>query len=235
MPSITPLGKRWERLHSIWLIWLIFIYKHGYLSFIAFFYIGIRAKKRKWIIAGFIYLLGELGFLIMSYLDSVKGWDDIYFDWTVAVFLFFCIVSWVHAFWVRREYLLVIAEKEIVKRKQKRSKDTEKNIQQTISTASQQKAMEAATTYHQGPIPINTAKKADIAAITGMELATKITDKRAMNGHFHSLTDLIRSIHIKPHVLVQIQKHFIFDQKEMKQPDENKTTSSTSQGRMVDY
>jgi hypothetical protein len=43
--SVTAKGKRWEILHSLWIGWTFTL---GIFNWVAYFYIGIRARQRKW-------------------------------------------------------------------------------------------------------------------------------------------------------------------------------------------
>jgi hypothetical protein len=45
---------RWWWRHSLWIIWTFTL---GFLNWVAFFYIGARARSVAWITAGFVYLL----------------------------------------------------------------------------------------------------------------------------------------------------------------------------------
>jgi hypothetical protein len=50
--SITARGKGWEWLHSLWLLWTLTL---GISSWVAFFYIGIRAGRVRWLLWGLAY------------------------------------------------------------------------------------------------------------------------------------------------------------------------------------
>src|SRR5690625_3209216 len=206
MLNITPLGREWENRHSLWLIWLLVVYKHGFLAFVSFFYIGIRARRWKWIFAGFVYLLVEGLYLIRKYVDSTP---ETIRDIILAVFLFSIICSWVHALLIREEYLQIIAKREMEKRAEK-DKDFE-NQQNSITMEKQNKSTYE-TTYKGKPIFINTATESEIAEITGSNIANDIIRIRNKNGVYHSLVDVIRHIQMKPHELAKIKKHFIFSE-----------------------
>ena len=52
--SVTAKGRDWEFLHSLWIGWTFTL---GLFNWIAFIYIGIRAKQRKWILWGVLYFV----------------------------------------------------------------------------------------------------------------------------------------------------------------------------------
>jgi hypothetical protein len=97
--SITSKGKSWELLHSLWIGWTILTL--GFLNWIAFVYIGVRTKQRKWILWGLLYS-GPLLFSIF-YGPRAPEW---LVNIGVALELLLWAVSIVHAFIARREYLL---------------------------------------------------------------------------------------------------------------------------------
>ena len=229
MLNITPLGREWENRHSLWLIWLLVVYKHGFLAFVSFFYIGIRARRWKWIFAGFVYLLVEGLYLIRKYVDSTP---ETIRDIILAVFLFSIICSWVHAFLIRDEYLQIIAKREMEKRAEK-DKDFE-NQQNSITMEKQNKSTYE-TTYKGKPIFINTATESEIAEITGSNIANDIIRIRNKNGAYHSLVDVIRHIQMKPHELAKIKKHFIFSEASSISANQDEIVSTKCKGRKVDY
>ncbi len=59
--SVTAKGKRWEILHSLWIGWTFTL---GIFNWVAFFYIGIRARQRKWILWGVLYV-GPIAVVIL--------------------------------------------------------------------------------------------------------------------------------------------------------------------------
>lgn len=98
--AATSKGKRWEILHSLWVAWT---FTFGFFNWIAFFYIGFRAKQRKWILWGLIYSVPFI--LVMASEDSSArdGWLG-----TLIAMLTLGLgaASIVHAFLIRKEYLI---------------------------------------------------------------------------------------------------------------------------------
>jgi len=57
---VTGRAKyRWWWRHSLWIIWT---FAFGLLSWVSFFYIGVRARSATWIVAGLVYLLPVIAF-----------------------------------------------------------------------------------------------------------------------------------------------------------------------------
>jgi len=55
---VTRRGQyRWWWRHSLWVLWTFTL---GFLNWVAFFYIGVRARSAAWIVSGFVYLLPVL-------------------------------------------------------------------------------------------------------------------------------------------------------------------------------
>jgi hypothetical protein len=88
----------WEWLHSMWILWTL---TFGFLNWIAFAFIGIRARQPKWLLAAVFYAAPiGLAFIFEPFVS------DSWFNAFVAAMLGLSVVSLVHAFLVRKEYLL---------------------------------------------------------------------------------------------------------------------------------
>ncbi|MCY7789710.1 hypothetical protein MOF38_00410 [Bacillus haynesii] len=92
----TNEGTKWEFAHSFWLVftWVPF----GFLSWFAFIYIAARTKQRKWLYAGIGYAAAVLlaAFTARTFL----------FDLAMKALLIVWIISIIHAFKTRAEYLV---------------------------------------------------------------------------------------------------------------------------------
>ena len=86
-------NRRWWWRHSFWIVWTFTL---GFLNWLAFFYIGVKARRAEWIVAGFLYLLPPV--LFIGFLSTTL--------WPIflAVQLFVAGVSVLHALMVRPEY-----------------------------------------------------------------------------------------------------------------------------------
>jgi positive regulator of sigma E activity len=90
-------SKRWRLLHSLWIGWTFTL---GFLSWIAFAYIGIRARHQRWILWALFYAAPLILFAILA------GAPDVWTNVTLSAAVVLGVVSIVHAFLIRKEYLL---------------------------------------------------------------------------------------------------------------------------------
>lgn len=101
--------RLWELLNSLWII-LTFTYFSNWLAFI---YIGITARNRKWTVYGIVYTLPYIITVILMslYVDpsmvNAKGEvTGTFVNITGSLFMIPWLISIGHAFYVRKEYLL---------------------------------------------------------------------------------------------------------------------------------
>lgn len=102
--AITQRGTGWEILHS-W--WILLTFPMGLLSWAAFFYIWLRARKLKWLLSGLVYLgvLIALVWFTDKYPDAAdrpKTLDNL-ITWG---FFGSWLISVVQAFLSRKEFLI---------------------------------------------------------------------------------------------------------------------------------
>ena len=113
--SITGKGKKWEILHSLWIGWTFTL---GFFNWIAFLSIGWRARQGKWIFWALFYSVPfvlAMGFGIGTSGEPVSlRWLG---DWNVTLTILLGIVSIFHAFKVRNEYLMRLADVQGTKRR----------------------------------------------------------------------------------------------------------------------
>ena len=97
--SITAKGKKWEVLHSLWIGWTFTFL----LRAIVFIYVGLRARQKKWILWGLVYSVPFILFLVaVAKVDPASSLATV-----IILAMFFAgLASILHAFKVRREYLL---------------------------------------------------------------------------------------------------------------------------------
>jgi hypothetical protein len=105
--SVTAKGKRWETLHSLWVGWT---FTFGLFNWIAFIYIGLRAKQRKWILWGVLYLVPIAVVILLAAADAsaTLGLPAVLLTFGLGVTSIF------HAFRVRKEYLVRLAPAKTV-------------------------------------------------------------------------------------------------------------------------
>ena len=98
--SATSRGKRWERLHSFWMLWTL---PFGFTSWIAFLYIGVRTRQSRWLLWGTLYFALFIAFAVS---EPLFGRHSEISEAIVGLFIVSWIVSVVHAFSVRLDYLM---------------------------------------------------------------------------------------------------------------------------------
>jgi hypothetical protein len=110
--SVTSQGRRWEWLHSLWMLWTLTL---GLFSWIAFFYIALRARRPRWLVWGTLYFAAFLAFTVLTSYENRGG------EIATGLMIVVGIVSVVHAFAIRDDYLVRL----------------ERRIHETAETASQ--------------------------------------------------------------------------------------------------
>jgi 5-bromo-4-chloroindolyl phosphate hydrolysis protein len=91
--KVTPQYTRFWWRHSAWILLTLSL---GFLNWLAFVYIGLRARQSQWLIWGFVYLLPLAATVATT--GSSFFWFALAFQIVVAV------VSFVHAVAVRPRY-----------------------------------------------------------------------------------------------------------------------------------
>jgi ABC-type multidrug transport system fused ATPase/permease subunit len=134
--STTSRGKRWEWLHSLWMLWTL---TFGLSSWIAFLYIGIRTWRARWIMWGILYFAI---FLLFAVSEPIFGQQSEVAEALTGLLIVSGIVSIVHAFSVRSDYLMGLENKlgeEFGDKKISYQPETEQTIQ-SESTSSKQRS-----------------------------------------------------------------------------------------------
>lgn len=103
-PDQLLADAKWRRQHSIYTLWALFI---GF-GFISLFYTGIRSKKNNWTTWGVVYAVLVIG--VLSIVGAVSPRDPeastpVAGNVATAVFLVLWVVSAIHVFRVRQEWL----------------------------------------------------------------------------------------------------------------------------------
>lgn len=144
--SVTAKGRRWEILHSLWVGWTFTL---GFFNWIAFFYVGLRAKQRKWILWGLLY---STPFIVEMFVLDSETRDSTLGNLTIALQLILAVVSIIHAFKIRKEYLLRL---EALQRARK-AMDREATLKRRIEAEYGVSAQKRATTQNAVPTrPVN--------------------------------------------------------------------------------
>ena len=94
--SVTEKGKIWELRNSLWILWT-FVFM---LNYVAFFWIGAKAKYKAWTLFGYMYLVLSIGVAVLS--AELTQFKDL----LLAISTISWPVSIVHAFLIRKAYLI---------------------------------------------------------------------------------------------------------------------------------
>lgn len=252
--SITSKGIKWEIMNSLW---ILFTFTLGFFNWIAFFYIGYKAKCKKWIFAGLIY---SIPFIIAMITEDSN-------NFTTGLILILGIASIVHAFKIRTEYLVrlesiyygkILSNSEVkqIITKIKLSKmnleyvenleTTEINAavepnfskEKTTKTEDKELPKEAEKftkeSFENKLIDINTASESELAALPGIGLilAKKAINHRETNEYFNSIDEFAEVLSLKPHILERIRPLVTLNKTE---PEHNNSDVSNKSGRIVDF
>lgn len=229
--TITQKGKKWELLNSLWMLWAFF----GLFNFISFYYIAYRVKQRKWTIAGIIYSLPFINFIVTS---DMVGPDHWYYSVMMVISLVMWAASFLHAIKVRPEYLLrleayqakesrdiqnlrtsIASEYNVVPQAPKSADPISKIVQENIEPSSPQ------------AVDLNKASEEELAAVPGIGviLAKKAISIREQIGGFKTVEHFGELMNLKPHVLERIRPLVFLSE------SENVTPKADQTGRIVDF
>ena len=90
----TFRGKRWEWLHSLWVGWTFAL---GFFSWLAFAYIGLRARHPRWLLWAVLYATPLILFAVVT-ANISQSWANI----TLYATFVLGVVSIIHAFLIRK-------------------------------------------------------------------------------------------------------------------------------------
>lgn len=251
--AVTSKGKGWEIRHSLWILWTFSL---GFFNWVAFFYIGIRARQRKWIFWGLSYSIPFILAMIFAERPSIEGWVG---DLIIVLTLVSGVISIVHAFRARREYLVRLEAL------QSRGTDNIASLRRRIEaeygaqTRSPAPSQQAARTSPSTDVPrtdreqshqptirppdaassmdrsastvdLNNSSEQELATLPGVGLiiAKRATGMRESRGGFRSVEDFGAALGLKPHVVERIRPLVSVGQT-------RRARQSSSQGRVVDF
>jgi len=97
VPSVRRARFRWWPRHSLWIVWT---FTAGFLNWVAFVYIGVRARHLPWSLLGFVYLTP----LILT----ILAFGSPLFQVMIAVQLVVSAISLVNALYLRPYYRAIM-------------------------------------------------------------------------------------------------------------------------------
>ncbi|UTR13184.1 helix-hairpin-helix domain-containing protein [Salipaludibacillus sp. LMS25] len=259
-PSITQMGKKWELMNSLWMLWLFFI---GFTSYISFFYIGARTNTKKWLIYGAIYgVLFAQGIII----DELASPESNLMTLSSLIFITSWIWSIVHGFLARPDYLRrkekILLKEAALHEKQLRSIRTstendeiravptpsshhdhltsDMNLLTDVSQPETSVGTERSVSKDIKAVKVNSATKQELTAIPSLNtfLAESIIAERGKNGAYESFEDFAERNSLKPHVVIKARPFLVFSESVENQPNSKMTTEekkTTTKGRVIDF
>ncbi len=250
--AATSKGQRWELLHSLWILWTFTL---GFFNWVAFFYVGIRAKQRKWILWGLVYAIPFILSMVFAERPAFDGWIG---DLTVTLTLILGIISIVHAFRIRKEYLLRL---EALQRREANSGATLRDRVNAEYSAQDQRSVTnreparpsefagtqgsdreqepdgsaatsnpAPSTADQAPkLDLNSSSEQEISSLPGVGLiiAKRAVKLREERGGFQSVEEFGQALNLKPHIVERIRP--------LVSTSPQQPGSPGSRGRVVDF
>jgi len=135
----------WEIVNSLWILPCFFI---GLLSWASFIYIGRRVAKRKYVLWGIVYTIPVIAISIGVSASEHAG--DPYYDMVddIAGLVFF--ISWIasilHAFIIRKEYLVLLSQKEESQNFGRQYEENYRQVAAATTTNPHDKVLEKAKT-----------------------------------------------------------------------------------------
>jgi len=247
--STIKMTTGWKILNSLWV--LVTLVPLGLVAYVAFFFIGIRANNRKWLITGFVYFV-----LIMGSFTMVGMYDTEHFMSGIGVGIL--LVAWfscmIHSFAVRQHYLNIIFKRkvhyehglntqvnkqvvDVSEMKERRTKQKKQVQNKKVKNNEKQKKPTSPQV-----ININKATEEEICTLPSIHpfLAKNIVKAREKVNQFESIEHLATVVNIKPHILNKSKPYIIFaDEKVSSQKAQHKRESEKEKvrksGRMVDY
>jgi DNA uptake protein ComE-like DNA-binding protein len=225
--SITHLGKQWERWHSLWIGWT---FTAGMFNWIAFLYVGVRARRQRWVLWGAFYSIPFI--LAMVFAEG----SEAVMDAVVALMIVMGIVSIVHAFRIRPDYLRTIAsglqaapKPAFYPPEQRHGGATHRQPTPPPATAPTPTPAPAASPT--AVTDLSTASEEELAAIPeiGATLARRAVEERESRGGFSSVDEFGRALELKPHVVERLRPRVFVGARPAPRPE------SRPSGRVVDF
>ncbi|WP_164491824.1 ComEA family DNA-binding protein [Staphylospora marina] len=233
-------SKYWELWNSLWMGWALFTL--GILNWVSFFYIGIRVRQRKWVLAGIGY---AIPFVVMMISEGVLS--DVYMDLAAGVAVALWPVSIIHAMLIRREYLerlryrnqIINRELEDLRKqilREYEGKRSAPSVGPDSRTSPSANPSVPDSSQPSGLVDLNTASEEELATLPGMNLilAKLAVRKRLEKGGFTSVDDFADSLELKPHIRVRLKKLATVG-KPQGQDIEAPDASAGQRGRLVDF
>ncbi|WP_349409947.1 helix-hairpin-helix domain-containing protein [Pseudalkalibacillus sp. SCS-8] len=234
MGKITNKGKVWEWRNSIWMLWALLTF--GFLNYVSFYYISYRVQQRKWAISGIVYSI--IFIIAIATVDLVpeEHWLS---DVTIGAYLLGWIVSIIHVFRARTEYLIRLEARHTYG--QQELKILKTRIKQEYTSEGFDGSFENSMPHVEGNLQhdsdntivvnLNEGTEEEIANVPGIGglFAKKVVAVRQQEGGFRSFDHFVQALSIKPHLVEKIRPHVVLPSPGRSEPQHKPA------GRIVDY
>ena len=216
--GITGRGLRWERLHSIWILWTFTL---GFFNWIGFLYVGIRVRRLAWVAWGAFYSTAFIFAML-----TVDANPPLFELIGTPLTLILGIAGIVHAFRIRPEYLKRLAAQQGAGARPSESfypqeQRRQEQLSSAVATAGPSPTVPsvdhvptpvprqaASTTSGSGmALDLNGATERELASLPGVGpvLAKRAATERAQRGGFSSVDELGQVLGLKPHVVERLR------------------------------
>ncbi|MBR3439204.1 MAG: helix-hairpin-helix domain-containing protein [Clostridia bacterium] len=229
--NITQQSTQWEMKNSLYIL-LAFIWA----GYVGFFYIGRKAKQKKWVITGLIYaVIIFVSFFGMCWFPDHNE-ESVLYDISMAIVFFYWPVTLIHLFAVRKEYLLRLealqamgadTSSELKKRikneytvvdsesttpsinHKSAYENIEPNIDDVQPIFDQDQLINANIFSGLSKIDINNCSEEELSKLPGvsLSLAKKAIQYRNKNGGYNSADELFQLLELKPHFVAQLRDY----------------------------
>lgn len=242
--SVTSKGAGWEWAHSLWILWTIVS-----LGWIAFLYVGIRVRRPLWIVWGIVYFI--------LYIIGSSGTST----FASIVFLIAFVVPIVNAFRIRKEYLVLLAQKQAENSRVDTVQNTQPNdrryeplkqtqsekdypraggevkpppLPNTVANESSDAQVSLPTSPQEQLIDLNSASEAQLASLPGIGpiIAKRANALREQGRRFASAEDFGEALNITSHNVERLKPLVTVADSSR---ETNQGTEKGSSGRIVDF
>ncbi|EKF84964.1 helix-hairpin-helix domain-containing protein [Methanobacterium formicicum] len=237
----------WELINSWWIALTFGFFV--YINWIAFIYIGITAKNRRWILFGVIYLIPAILIQIFAPSAPEQGMiveTNSLLGIILTLLFVMGIISIIHAFYLRKEYLLRLKTLKEMRDNQFRQQIVEEyesnnaNLSKTSKNSPKREESELDSGFVKDltlkhlptPIDINNDPEDSLAELPGVSLilAKKAVQLRQSGIYYESAEDFGMALGLKPHIVEKIKPFIIINPL-----NENQTlTEPEIKGRRID-
>lgn len=245
MGQITNRSKKWEWANSWWIVLSLLWFTAPF----GFFYIASKAKKKSWMVVGFVYLLAV----------AICFWGQKPIEQSIGsnfggILVTILVVGIVLSFKFRKEYLIRIDMLDKANIKQMEEENLRERAAaglfkkgipvqgpnaKMVDNITELKQEEPKNTddlikssVTDSAIDINSCDEEALAELPGINLilAKKAINYRQENNGFASVDDFYRVVDLKPHFIAQIRNKIVCNHN----VGETQTTNDSKIGRKLD-